>query len=166
MSRSRLAPALIACLAAYGAHLVYTSLALRWNGVMPGPRARQTPARRLAIPQVTGLSVRAAAVGAAASARCARPLRRAATGGDQRRSLHRDRRRVSADGAGSETTSHRLGVARGTRRDGVLAGAGVARFRKPCSRRDDARRPGSERRLPLRSESGRRRLTSAEHSAC
>ena len=37
MSRSQLAPALIACLAAYGAHLVYTSLALRWNGVMPGP---------------------------------------------------------------------------------------------------------------------------------
>ena len=67
MSRSQLTPALIACLAAYGAHLVYTSLALRWNGVMPGPRARQTPARRLAIPQVTGLSVRAVAVGAAAT---------------------------------------------------------------------------------------------------
>jgi tight adherence protein B len=36
------AAALVACVAAYGAHLVYSALALGWRGVQPGPRVRQT----------------------------------------------------------------------------------------------------------------------------
>ena len=65
MSRSQLAPALIACLAAYGAHLVYTSVALRWSGVMPGPNRGRGRGRRLGLPRLTGMSVRAISLGTA-----------------------------------------------------------------------------------------------------
>jgi tight adherence protein B len=65
MSRSQLAPALVACLAAYGAHLVYTSVALRWKGVMPGPTTDRRRGHGVPLPRLTGLSVRAIALGAA-----------------------------------------------------------------------------------------------------
>ena len=47
MSSVEVDAALLACLAGYGAHLVYTSLALRWTGVGPGPRGNPIELRRL-----------------------------------------------------------------------------------------------------------------------
>jgi tight adherence protein B len=37
---------LLALLAAYGVHLLYTAIALGWDGVAPGPRAARRPAKR------------------------------------------------------------------------------------------------------------------------
>lgn len=49
------AAALVACLAAYGAHLAYSGVALGWRGLQPGPRARRIGGRRLAVPRLTVL---------------------------------------------------------------------------------------------------------------
>jgi tight adherence protein B len=46
MNPTQLWASLIACVAAYGAHLLYTSVAMRWTGLGPGPSAPQLSRRR------------------------------------------------------------------------------------------------------------------------
>jgi tight adherence protein B len=64
MSSAQVGAALFACLAGYGSHLVYTSFALRWTGIGPGPESNPTSLRRLVV-RARGLSVRSLVVGLA-----------------------------------------------------------------------------------------------------
>ncbi|HMK12138.1 MAG TPA: hypothetical protein VK461_11190 [Acidimicrobiales bacterium] len=51
MNGSAAAAALVACIAAYGVHLVHTGLSLRWSGIGPGPRGERLVGQRR-IPRV------------------------------------------------------------------------------------------------------------------
>ncbi|HTN81277.1 MAG TPA: hypothetical protein VMK16_16515 [Acidimicrobiales bacterium] len=62
MNGTAAAGALVACVAAYGAHLVYTGVSLRWSGLGPGPGDGRVRRRRLPKVSARELQVVAGAV--------------------------------------------------------------------------------------------------------
>ena len=62
MNGTAAAGALVACVAAYGAHLVYTGVSLRWSGLGPGPGDGRVRRRRLPTVSAREVQVVAGAV--------------------------------------------------------------------------------------------------------